>query len=181
MRRGSWIKAGALAAGCAAVGAVAGIAGGAASPNSAGKPQAGAPHWRMHRGLERGGPPIHSESVVPKRSGSGFETVTDDNGKLKSRSGNDITITEGTQSQTYKDVTVTIPSDATILRNGAKASLGDLKDGDFVHVSQSPEGTFVMAADKNFRPRFQGGRRGFGHGRGGPPPPGAPPPPPYGP
>lgn len=177
MARTSWIKAGALAAGCAAVGAIAGIAGGAASPSTsgvkAGKPAA---MWRMHERGERfgrGGPPIHSESVVPKRNGSGFETVTDDNGKLKSRSGNDLTITEGTRTETYKDVTVTIPSDATIVRNGNKASLDDLKDGDFVHVSQSPEGTFVLAADANFRPRFQGGRRGFHRG--------PPPPPPYGP
>jgi hypothetical protein len=175
MKRASWIKAGALAAGCAAVGAVAGIAGTAAAP-SASKPADRAPMWRIHRGFERGGPPIHSEAVVPKRSGNGFETVTDDNGKLKSRSGDELTITEGTQSEKYKDVTVTIPSGAKIVRNGKKASLDDLKDGDFVHVSQSPGGTFVMAADASFRPRFQGGRRGFRHHPGGPPP-GAPPPP----
>jgi hypothetical protein len=174
MTSASKIKAGALAAGCAAIGAAAGIAGSAAAPPAT-KPVHKAPLWRMHRG--HGGPPIHSESVVPKRSGGGFETVTDDNGKLKSRSGNDVTITEGTQSETYKDVAITIPSGATIVRNGKKASLDDLKDGDFVHVSQSPEGTFVMALDASFRPRFQGGPRGFG------PPPGRPPgpPPPFGP
>lgn len=168
MVKRSWIKAGAVAAGCAAVGAVAGIAGGAASPHSGAKPRA--PMMRMHRDF-RGGPPVHAELVVPKRSGNGFETVTEDNGKLKSRSGNDITITEGTRTEKYKDVTITIPSDARVRRNGQRAAADDLKDGDFVHVVQSPEGTFVFAADANFRPPFQGGHRGFGHG---PPPPGAP-------
>jgi hypothetical protein len=172
MTRTSWFKAGSLAAVCATVGAVAGIAGGAASP-SVGKAPQGAPHWRMHRGGP-GGPPIHAEAVVPKRSGSGFETVTEGNGKLKSRSGNDITITEGTRTETYKDVIITVASDAKVFRNGNKATVDDLQDGDFVHVIQSPEGTRVMAADANFRPRFQGGRSGFRHG----PPPGMPGPPP---
>ncbi len=171
MTRTSWFKAGSLAAVCATVGAVAGIAGGAASPSTSGSRPA--EHWRMHRG-DRIGPPIHAEAVVPKRSGNGFETVTEDNGKLKSRSGNDITITEGTQTETYKDVTITIASGAKVVRNGKKATVDNLEDGDFVHVIQSPEGTRVMAADANFRPRFQGGRRGFRHG----PPPGMPGPPP---
>ncbi|MEA2429147.1 MAG: hypothetical protein QOF37_2775 [Thermoleophilaceae bacterium] len=181
--RPNWIKAGAVAAGCAAVGAVAGIAGSAAAPSSK-APSSKAPPWRMekrmHAGPMRGafgGPPVHAEAVVPKRSGSGFETVTEDNGKLKSRSGNDVTITEGTQTQTYKDVTITVPSGATIYRNGAKASLDALKDGDFVRVAQSPEGTFVMARDASFRPRFEGRHRGFERGPGGP----GGPPPPYGP
>jgi hypothetical protein len=171
MAKRSWIKAGALAAGCAAVGAIAGIAGGAAAPStSKAPPPPGAPHWRIHGSAHRGpiGPPVHAEAVVPKRSGSGFETVTEDNGKLKSRSGNDLTITEGTATETYKDATVTVPSEAKVFRNGKKATLDDLEEGDFVHVAQSPEGAFVVARDANFRPRFQGGPRGFGHP--GPPP-----------
>ena len=161
------MKASALATGCAAIGAVAGIAGGAASPSSNGNPPAA--HWRMHRGGP-GGPPVHAEAVVPKRSGSGFETVTEDNGKLKSRSGDDITITEGTRTQTYKDATITIPSAARIIRDGKKATLDDLNTGDFVHVTRSPERTLVFAVDSNFRPRFQGGRRGFRDGPPGHPP-----------
>jgi hypothetical protein len=183
MNRKSLIKGGALAAGCAVVGAVAGLAGSAASPSSSSPPKpvpgyGAPPRWRDHDGprmLGRIGPPIHSEAVVPKSSGSGFETVTDDNGKLKSRSGNDLTITEGTATDTYKDATITVPSDVKVFRNGKNATLDDLKDGDFVHVSKSPEQTIVIARDANFRPRFQGGRPGFRHG----PAPGAPPP--YGP
>lgn len=168
MTRRTWIRTGLVGAGCAAVGAVAGIAGGAAAPSTSNHPRP--PMWRMHaRGLM--GPPVHVEAVVPKRSGSGFETVTEDNGKLKSRSGNDITITEGTRTQVYKDTTITVPSDAKIFRNRAKATLDDLKDGDFVHVARSPEGTVVFAVSPDFRPRFQGGPPGFRHRRGGAPPP----------
>jgi hypothetical protein len=178
------VRAGLVAAGCAAVGAVAGITGGAAAPSgksSANKQgahgfAAGRRHgpWagRGEPGMLAGGPPVHAELVVPKRSGGGFETVTEDSGKLKSSSGDKLTITEGTQSETYKEVDLTIPSNATIARNGNKATLADLKDGDFVHVSQSPEGTFVMARDASFQPRF-GPRRdrdGGPHGPGGPPP-----------
>jgi hypothetical protein len=169
MTRTGWIKTGLAATACAAVGAAAGIAGSAAAPQRT-KP----PMFEKHRDGFRGGPPIHSEAIVPK-SGGGFETVTGDSGKLKSRSGNELTITEGTDSEKYKDATVTIPSDATIVRNGKKASLDDLKDGDRIHVMQSPERTFVLAGDESFRPRFghRPGRPGPGHG--------PPPPPPFGP
>jgi hypothetical protein len=170
MTRTGWIKAGVAAAGCAAVGAVAGIAGSAAAPQGV---KDRPPMFEKHRDGFRG-PPIHSEAVVPK-SGGGFETVTGDSGKLKSRSGSDLTITEGTPTEKYKDVTVTIPSDATIIRNGKRASLDDLKEGDRIHVMQSSERTFVMAGDESFRPRFghRHGRPGRGHG--------PPPPPPFGP
>jgi hypothetical protein len=173
MKRVNFVKAGAVAAGCAVVGAAAGIAGSAAAPSSSKAPPWRIEAKRMHAGPLRGafgGPPVHFEAVVPKRSGSGFETVTGDSGKLKSRSGNDLTITEGTPTQTYKDVTITIPSNATIFRNGAKASLDALKDGDHVRVSQSPDGTFVMARDASFRPRFEGRHPHWGRGPGGPPP-----------
>src|SRR5947209_10142111 len=180
MTRSGWMRTGLVAAGCAAVGAVAGIAGGAAAPSGK-SPQPRAFGFRMAGGagpgaMLRGGPPVHAELVVPKRSGGGFETVTEDNGKLKSRDGDTLTITDGTDSQTYKDVTVTVPSGATIMRNGNKASLDDLKTDDFVHVSQSGEGTFVFAHDASFKPRFIEHGRHIGPGRppGGPPPPFAP-------
>ncbi len=69
--------------------------------------------------------------------------------------------------------TVSVPGGATVVRNGRKTALADLKTGDRVHISTSSEGAFVFAFDKSFR--------GFGdregdHGpagpgfRGGPPP-----------
>ena len=81
------------------------------------------------------------------KAGKAFITETEDIGKVKSVSGDQLVITEGVKNVTYKDVTLTIPSNATVVRNFAKAQLSDLKTGDFVHVSQSSDGTFVLASD----------------------------------
>jgi hypothetical protein len=97
-----------------------------------------------------GGPPLHSEMVVPTRSGENFVTVTQDSGTVKSVSGDQLTITEGTKEATYKTVTLDIPSDARVVRNGRNAELGDLRQGDHVHVSQSPQDSFVFATDSDY-------------------------------
>jgi hypothetical protein len=97
-----------------------------------------------------GGPPVHSEMVVPTRDGKDFETVTQDSGKVDSVSGDQLTITEGTEEATYKTVTVDVPGDAKVVRNGKEVDLGDLQAGDKVHVSQSPEDSFVFATDSSF-------------------------------
>ena len=102
-----------------------------------------------------GGPPVHSEMVVPNKAGDGFITVTGDDGKVNSVSGSQLTITEGTEKATYKTVTLDVPSDATVVRDGDKAQLSDLQAGDQVHVSQSPENSFVFAADSAFQPKKQ--------------------------
>ena len=99
------------------------------------------------------------------KAGTAFITVTEDNGKVKSVSGRDVTITEAIGSVTYKDVTVTLPADAKIIRNGKTATVDDLKAGDRIHVSQSSDGTFVFAADASFRPG-PGKGRGHRHGPG---------------
>jgi hypothetical protein len=83
------------------------------------------------------GPPVHSEMVVPNEAGDGF-----------------ITITEGTEKATYKTVTLDIPSDAKVVRDGDKAQLSDLQKGDQVHVSQSPNGSFVFATDSAFQQKM---------------------------
>jgi hypothetical protein len=92
------------------------------------------------------GPPVHSDAVVPNEKG-GFDTVTMDRGKFSSLSADQLTITEGTKSATYKTVTLTIPSNATVRRNDEKAELSDLKAGDEVLVAQGPSGTVVAAHD----------------------------------
>jgi hypothetical protein len=102
-----------------------------------------------------GGPPVHSEMVVPNKAGDGFITVTGDDGKVNSVSGSQLTITEGTEKATYKTVTLDIPSDATVVRDGDKAQLSDLQAGDQVHVSQSPDGSFVFATDSAFQQKMQ--------------------------
>ena len=173
-----------VGAACVAIGAAGGIVGSMAAP---------AKHHRTHTtngtpprfagghrpfGME-GGPPVHAEEVVLDKAGTAFITRTEDAGKVKSVSGGDVTITEGTDTVTYKDVTVTIPDGATVIRDGATAAVSDLKAGDFIHVAQSSDGTFVFAADTSWRPHPDGdgpGRFGRG-GPGGPPPgPGGPPP-----
>jgi hypothetical protein len=155
---------------CAVVGTGAGIAGSSAATSSKSK-SARASHAGRPGGPFRlaGGPPVHSEAVVPNKAGDKFITVTTDAGKVKSVSGDELTITEGTKTLTYKDVTLTIPSDATIHRNGSKVSLSDLKEGDHVLVSQSSDGTYVDAFDSQHKPRDGGPG-----GRHGGPPPGPP-------
>jgi hypothetical protein len=122
------------------------------------------------------GPPLHSEMVVPTRSGNDFITVTQDSGTVKSVSGDRLTITEGTEEATYKTVTLAIPGDATIVRNGKRAELADLRMSDQVHVSQSPQDSFVFASDSDYR---KSAFRRFRHlprppGAGGLPPGGPP-------
>jgi len=168
-----------IAALCAAVGAAGGIAGTTAATNkhhkhhgsrqSSTAPRPGRPPFGDHRGF--GGPPVHVEAVVLDKAGKNWITMTEDNGTVKSVSGNDVTITEGTADVPYKDVTVTIPDGATVIRDGAKAAVGDLKAGDHVHVSSSSDGTFVFAADDSWRPGPPGGD---GDGDHPGPPPGGP-------
>ena len=162
---------------CAVVGTGAGIAGGSAATSSKSKSSSKSArfsHFGRPGGPFRlgGGPPVHSEAVVPNKAGDKFITVTTDAGKVKSVSGDELTITEGTKTLTYKDVTLTIASDATVYRNGSKASLSDLKEGDHVLVSQSSDGTFVDAFDSEHRPPHPGpGGPGGPHGDRPPGPP----------
>ena len=160
---------------CALAGAAAGIAGSAAAPSSKAKKS----NFGRH-GIFLRGPAVHANAVVLNKARNAFITETEDQGKVKSVSGDQLAITEGAGNVTYKDVTLTIPSNATIMRNFAKASLSALKTGDFVHVSQSSDGTFVLASDASHRPGpghfgFHRGPRDAARGAGGPWPPGPPP------
>jgi hypothetical protein len=181
MNRSRIKQTAAAIAACASVAAVVGIATGAAAPssnnsdsngNASGPPveygtAIGPPppvaFAAVARGKSRvpfgdpgafGGPPVHSEMVVPNKAGDGFITVTGDDGKVNSVSGSQLTITEGTEKATYKTVTLDIPSDATVVRDGDKAQLSDLQAGDQVHVSQSPDGSFVFATDSAFQQKM---------------------------
>jgi len=177
---------------CALVGALAGIAGSAAAPSKSSSKKKGSTSKTSrfaprHPGLRGpggpgglgfgpGGPAVHADAVVPNKAGDGFITITTDGGTIKSTSGNDITIDESVGTLHYKDATVTIPSDATVIRNHAKASLSDLKEGDFVRVIASSERTIVIAEDAAFQKQERQRFRGFhGFDHHGPPPAGAPP------
>jgi len=176
MKLSNRTRAGIAAVACAAVGAAGGIAGSAAAPGSKsatsrttttpGSPTARArpPHGPGHRA-------VHAEAVVLDKAGTAFITVTTDSGKVKSLSGRDVTIAEAIGSVTYKDVTITLPAGAKIVRNGETAAVDDLKANDRINVAQSSDGTFVFAGDASFRP---GPGRGHGRGHRGGAPPGAP-------
>jgi hypothetical protein len=188
-------QAAAATAICATVAAMIGIAAGAAAPSkkSSGPspgalrefpaPPPGAKGLRLHSEGPRpiGGPPVHSELVVPNKSGDDFVTITQDSGEVVSVSGSEITVKEGTEEATYKTVTLDLPDGATVVRNGEKVEIGDLQTGDQVHVSQSPENSFVFAIDSQHQKllmhRHFKFRRGLQAAPGLPP---GPPPVPFG-
>jgi hypothetical protein len=164
MRHRKRLAAITAAALCTGIGAAGGIAsGGAASTSSK---TTTTPPARVFDG---GRGAVHSESVVLNRAGTAYETIVSDDGTLTAVSGSTLTIKEGTSSVTYKTVTVTVPSGATIVRNGKTAALTDLKAGDHVRVSVADDGATVMAGDASFQPDGHGPHGGFG-GPGGPPP-----------
>ncbi|UTI64986.1 hypothetical protein NBH00_01975 [Paraconexibacter antarcticus] len=172
------MRATAIGAVCALAGAGAGIAGAGAATKSPTR-SAGTTNGAMsipRDGGPRGGHDraVHAVETVLNKAGTAYISETEDNGTVKSVSGSDVTITEGTTAVPYQDVTVTIPSGATIQRNGSSATVADLKAGDDIHVSVSDDGTTVFAHDSTFRPAGgpggPGGHRGpGGPGRGAPP------------
>jgi hypothetical protein len=108
-----------------------------------------------------GGGAVHVDAVVP-HGASDFAHVTFDRGVVKSVSGQDLTITEGTHNATYKDATFTIPAGAEIKTPGNdNASLSDLQTGWRVVVAQLPDKTVVAAGP----PRDMTRHRGFGRRR----------------
>jgi hypothetical protein len=154
MQRSTMIRMGAVGAVCALVGGAAGIAASSASSptptKAAGAPavtvQGPGPQFGLGPLADAAGPPVHSENVLPNKKGA-FDTLTMDRGSFSSLSGEKLTITEGTKTATYKTLTLTIPSGASVTRNGVAAKLSDLKSGDTVMVAQSPQGTDVAAHD----------------------------------
>jgi hypothetical protein len=174
VKRSTIVRTSAIGAACALAGAGAGIAASSASSPKA-RPRAPfhGPFPRDHLLPFAGGtlahaagPPVHAQMVVPNDKG-GFDTITIDRGSFSSLAQGNLTISEGTKTATYKSVTLTIPSNATVRRNGESAQLSSLKSGDIVIVFQSARGTFVGAHDAQHAQRF--GRldlRGFPHHRG---------------
>lgn len=169
-----------IAALCATIAAAAGIASGAAQTKTKktrkgtnSSATSGRPGGPM---MVFGGGPVHADVVVLNKAGTAWITATEDNGKVSSVSGDQLAITEGTDKVPYKTVTLTIPADATVIRNGQKASLSDFKAGDRVHVSQSTDATIVIGGDKTMTAPGPMGGHGPGHGPGpggphfGPPP-----------
>src|SRR4051794_17282259 len=131
-----FLRTTAIAATCALVGAGAGIAGSQAHDGHFN-------HHGNHFG-RFGRTPVHADLVLPAKGGT-FQTVTLDRGTVDSVSGDQLTIKEGTRSAIYKTVTLTIPSDAKIRRNGEDAQLSALQPGDTVAVVTTNGKTLVRA------------------------------------
>ncbi|MEY2512694.1 MAG: hypothetical protein QOJ89_52 [bacterium] len=178
MKFSNRMRAGTAVVACAAVGAAGGIAGSAAAPSTSksAKASSSSSASRMPGHPPRGGPggpggrAVHAEEVVLDKAGKAFITETEDSGKIASVSGRDVTIAEGIGTVTYKDVTITLPTAATIERNGTSATVDELKAGDRIHVTQSSDGVSVRAGDASFRPGPGGDRDGHGPPWGGPRP-----------
>ncbi len=135
-----------VAASCVAIGAGASVIAnaGAAPSTTAHAAHAHKAHAGMgpRRLLTRA---VHADLVVHTKTGWG--TVTLDRGAVKSVSGQQLTITEGTMKATYKTVTLTIPTTAKVRDDKHKATLADLKAGQRVIVVQAPKRTLVAAHD----------------------------------
>lgn len=144
LRRHSRIALVALA--CVSLGAGASAIASAAATTSS--PARAAHAHRHHHGLKGRGMrlvrrAVHAQLVVPTKHG--FVNVTIDRGKVNSVSGDQLTLTEGTRTQTYKTVTLTIPAGAKVRDNRQPASLSSLQPGQRAIVVQAPKRTFVIA------------------------------------
>jgi len=167
---------------CASVGGAAGIAGSSAAShkkttkttNSTTTSSTNGPRPGGFRGPDGGGMAVHADEVVLNKAGTAYITQTEDSGTVVSVTGDQLVITEGTKSVTYKTVTLTIPSGATISRNGATAALSTFVAGDHVRVTSSSDATTVFGGDKTIAGDHGGPGGQGGHGHGGPPPAGAP-------
>ncbi|MDQ6819443.1 MAG: hypothetical protein M3076_03740 [Actinomycetota bacterium] len=135
----------ALCASCAALGAAASaIATAGAATGSSPRSGAAARTGRLWRGVARHS--VHGNLVVSSKSG--FATVTFDRGFIQSVNGQQITIADGTKHATYKTFTLTIPGTASVLENGRRASLSDLRSGQHILVVQGPGRTLVIARNR---------------------------------
>lgn len=88
---------------------------------------------------------VHGDLVVPTRTG--FAKVTFDRGTVRSLSGQQLTLAEGTRKATYKTLSLTIPGGAVVRVNGKKASLSEVKPAQRVIVIRAPKRTLVIAHD----------------------------------
>ena len=145
--RQNW-KLGAVAATCMVIGAGAGAsmigsAGAATTSSSAASGTVATPAHHGLRARRLLGRTVHGDFVVATKNG--FVTVTVDRGTVQSVSGQQLTLTEGTKTQTYKTVTLTIPGTAKVRDNKKLASLADVKAGQRAMVVQAPRQTWVIA------------------------------------
>jgi len=136
------LKVGALALSCVAIGAGASLIANAGAATSTGAVR-GAAHTRGS-GMRRLVGRAVEGSVVVDAKGK-FVTVTFARGVVRSVSGQQLTIAEGTKKATYRTVTLTIPATARVRENRKSATLSDVRVGQRVTVVQAPNHTWVRA------------------------------------
>jgi hypothetical protein len=136
-------KLGLVTAACALLGAGASVIASAGAATSTPTEHAGKGRGFASKRLAARA--VHGEVVVPSKGG--FVTVTFDKGIVKSLSGQQLTLTEGTKTATYKTVTLTIPAGAQVRDNHHAATLADVRAGQRVKVIQAPGKTYVIAHD----------------------------------
>src|ERR1700710_2120769 len=111
---------------CLGVGAGASvIAGAGAATSTTSHAKRHRSHEAKHGGLRRIAlRAVHGEVVVHTKAG--FRTVTFDRGVVDSVAGQQLKITEGTRTATYKTVTLTIPAGARVRDDRQKSSLASV-------------------------------------------------------
>lgn len=132
---------------CVAVGAGASVIAGAGAATTT-KGSATTKAHRFHEagkaGLRRiARRTVHGEFVVHTKAG--FRTVTVDRGVVDSVSGQQLKITEGTPTATYRTVTLTIPADARVRDDEKNSGLSSVTAGQRVLVIAAPKRTLVIA------------------------------------
>jgi hypothetical protein len=142
MFRRYW-KVGVVALSCLGVGAGASVIANAGAATGGNGASATAKQHRGGGGHGLLGRAVHGDLVVPTKSG--FVTVTLDRGIVKALSGQQITLTEGTKTATYKTVTLTIPPNAHVRVNRHKATLADVKPGQRAVIVKGQNNTLVAA------------------------------------
>lgn len=132
-----------VAVSCTALGAGAGAI--ASAPAASGSnPRAAAGHRSGARALLRvARRAVAGQLVVPTTAG--FATVSFERGVVDSVNGQQLTLTEGTRTASYKTVTVTVPAGARVRDDRQAASLSSLTRGQRVIVVHAPKRTIVIA------------------------------------
>lgn len=93
---------------------------------------------------------VHGDFVVHTKAG--FRTITVDRGVVDSVAGQQLTITEGTRTATYRTVTLTISANARVRDDRQASSLSSVKAGQRVLVVTAPQHTLVVARTPRAKP-----------------------------
>jgi hypothetical protein len=89
---------------------------------------------------------VHA-SLVTYTKKQGFVTITIDRGFVQSVSGDSLTMREGTKTETYKTLTLSLPANTIVRDNRTRSTLSALKPGEHVLVIQGPQRALVVARD----------------------------------